>query len=137
MKSALLSLVFLTLSFMAAAQDSSGFELKEVRVLGEAKNKLGERIVVRELREVKSEFRDLKWDDASNYRGRHYYRFEFYSLGTLYDCTTTWNMSEPGKVTLTWSSDKKCEISLMDGWFTVTYNRDTFGQPWSFARGVD
>lgn len=130
MKPTLLLPCLIAISIVACAQEADDAHLKEVRVLGESKNKLGERIIVRELR-IQG-----KSPQAYTHVGKHFYRFEFYSLGTLYHSITTWDMSEPGKVAFSWDSDDNCEISLMNGWLAVSFERKKT-QPWTFARRID
>jgi len=85
-----------------------------------------EKIIIRELR--------VKPYTAPH--DRHYYRFEFYSSGVLQNCDTWWDMSDPGKVVGIWSGPTKCNISLMDSWLAVEFDRDNTPH-WTFGRRVD
>ncbi len=95
-------------------------------VLADVSNNADDKIIVR----------DLRIKPYTALHDRHYYRFEFYSSGVLQNCDTFWDMSEPGKVTATWRGNDVCNISLIDGWLQVTFERDKLPH-WAFSRRVD
>jgi hypothetical protein len=106
----------------------------ESKILGEATNKAGDKVVVREIIVAK------KVADNSEHSGMHCYRFEFYSLGFLQSCSTRWDY-EPQSVTVRWTSDTKCHVSMLNNWLIADFDAEAFmqyhGSDWTFARRID
>jgi len=105
-------------------------KLIEGKILGEATNKSGERLLVREFR-VQALPETPGWAI-----GRRYYRFEYHFLGVLLHCYNTWESGEPGKVVVRWTSESNGEVSMLDGWLRVTFDRDKH-PIWSRERRID
>lgn len=103
----------------------------ESKILGEATNKSGDKVIVREIIVPK------KVAEKSNHSWGHCYRFEFYSTGFLQSCATRWD-SEPQTITIKWTSRTKCHVSMLDGWLLADFDAEDFrGCGWTFARRID
>ncbi|HVU07537.1 MAG TPA: hypothetical protein VHG89_03230 [Verrucomicrobiae bacterium] len=127
--------VFLTTSFVllgllshVSAAEPDG------KILGEATNKSGDKILVREL------FLPKNVSDKMEFHSPHCYRFEFYSLGFLQSCSTRWD-DAPSSVKVRWTSSTKCNVSMLDGWLVVNFDKDAVGSngshEWTFLRRID
>jgi hypothetical protein len=91
-------------------------------ILAESENAAHEKVIVRDVR--------VKTPELLNV---HNYRFEFYSQGFLQSCETWSETAPPAKVTITWTTDASCTVSLSDDWLQATFDR----KHWSFSRRID
>jgi len=103
----------------------------ESRILGQATNKIGEKVIVREI------FVSKEIAQESGNSSRHCYRFEFYSMGFLVSCATRWD-GEPETVTVKWTSSTKCHVSMLNDWLRADFDSEEYFQGgWTFRRRID
>jgi len=131
MRIALISFLLLSTICFVRGEEPFAAKLIEGKILGEATNKAGERLVVREFR--------VESLPATPGRavGRKYYRFEYHFLGVLLRCYNTWETGDAGKVVVRWTQENKGEFSMLDGWLKVTFDRDKDSACWTRARRID
>jgi hypothetical protein len=91
-------------------------------VLAETESATHAKVIVRDVR--------VKTPELLNV---HNYRFEFYSQGFLQCCETWSETTPPAKVTIIWTTDATCTVSLLDDWLQARFD----GKHWSFSRRID
>ena len=103
----------------------------ESRILGQATNKIGDTVIVREIIVPKAVAK------KSDHSWGHCYRFEFYSMGFLQSCATRWD-SEPQTVTVKWTTRTKCHVSMLNDWLHADFDSEDYrAGGWTFARRID